>query len=94
MPLEQPTIGTETGKQDELDGSRHRSVHVSRGARPERTGYGEQIRSPFRSVMKPWPGAWVIINSGLANSAAFWGVTPHAQKTGIKSFGIRSTGEP
>jgi len=56
--------------------------------------YGEQMRSARKSVMKPWPGACVIISSGLAASADFCGVTPQAQNTGIVPLGIRATGGP
>ena len=40
-----------------------------------------------------WPGAWVIISSGRLATAAAWGVTPQAQKTGI-SPSRTSTGSP
>lgn len=45
------------------------------------------------SVMNIWPGAWVIMNSGLTAMATACGVTPHAQKTGT-SPGRISEGSP
>jgi hypothetical protein len=44
--------------------------------------------------MKPWPAACVIIKSGLASTAARWGVTPQAQKTGVTPWGMAGTGTP
>jgi hypothetical protein len=44
--------------------------------------------------MNLWPGAGVIIKSGLASTAARWGVTPQAQKTGVTPWAMACTAAP
>lgn len=45
------------------------------------------------SVTNIYPGAWVMQKSGRALAMTDWGVTPHAQNTGI-SPGAMSTASP
>ena|SRR6266540_509008 len=56
--------------------------------------YGVQISSARRSGTNPCAGAWVIMRSIFAASAAAWGVTPQAQNTGTNSAGIVDTAGP
>ena len=56
--------------------------------------YGSAKSLAFRSLMKSWAGAWVIMMSILAAIPASCGVTPQAQNTGTTDGGTASTGGP
>jgi hypothetical protein len=66
----------------------------SRRARARAPGaHGTVWRISSSSVTNMWPGAWVIISSGLLWVATACGVTPHAQNTGTSPSRI-STASP
>lgn len=64
------------------------------GAVGKNNRQGMQRRSERRSVIKPCPGACVIISLVPEAMAACCGVTPQAQNTQILSRGISITGGP